>query len=111
LDYTTKTEAIQLKLLIIFNPKAAYGRSARKLEEINLKFNSVGIETCILSTEYSGHARKLVKSARLSDFDGVVAAGGDGTVFEVLNGLYKHPKPTRIPLGILPIGTGNVIAR
>lgn len=49
--------------------------------------------------------------ARLSDFDGLVAAGGDGTVFEVLNGLYQHPKSARIPMGLLPIGTGNAFAR
>jgi len=47
----------------------------------------------------------------LSGFDGLVAAGGDGTLFEVLNGLYSHPKSARIPLGLLPIGTGNAFAR
>jgi len=64
-----------------------------------------------MSTRYAGHGRELVASAQLSDFDGLVAAGGDGTVFEVLNGLYQHPKAVRIPLGLLPIGTGNAFAR
>ena len=64
-----------------------------------------------MPTKHTGHGRELVANAQLSDFDGLVAAGGDGTVFEVLNGLYQHPKAARIPMGLLPIGTGNTFAR
>lgn len=64
-----------------------------------------------MPTRHPGHGRELVANTRLSDFDGLVAAGGDGTMFEVLNGLYEHPKPERIPMGLLPIGTGNAFAR
>jgi len=102
---------ILLKLLIVFNPNAAHGRSVRKLAAIRTKFESLGIDATFLPTEHPGHGEELVASNRLSGFDGVVAAGGDGTVFEVLNGLYQHPKPDRIPLGLLPIGTGNAFAR
>lgn len=64
-----------------------------------------------MPTRYAGHGRELVASTPLAGFDGVVAAGGDGTLFEVLNGLYQHPKSRRIPVGLLPIGTGNAFAR
>ena len=64
-----------------------------------------------MPTTHPGHGRELVAGARLSDYDGLVAAGGDGTVFEVLNGLYRHPKHVRIPMGLLPVGTGNAFAR
>lgn len=100
-----------MKLLIIFNPNSAHGRSAGKLQRIRAKFAELGIETVFKPTAYPGHAKELVAETGLSGFDGVVAAGGDGTIFEVLNGLYAHPKPERIPLGILPIGTGNAFAR
>ena len=100
-----------MKLLIIFNPNAAYGRSVKKLAEIKAKFRSLGISTKVMPTTHPGHASELVESTELSGFDGLIAAGGDGTVFEVLNGLYKHPKSARIPLGLLPIGTGNAFAR
>lgn len=102
---------IRLKLLIIFNPNAAHGRSVKKLEAIKAKFESLGIKATFLPTRYAGHGRELVANAQLPDFDGLVAAGGDGTVFEVLNGLYQHPKASRIPMGLLPIGTGNAFAR
>lgn len=101
----------RLKLLIIFNPNAAFGRSVKKLAAIKAKFMSLGIKTTFIATEYAGHGRELVAKAELSGFDGLVAAGGDGTAFEVLNGLYQHPKPARIPLGLLPIGTGNAFSR
>jgi len=100
-----------LKLLIIFNPNAANGRSVNKLADIKAKFEVLGIETKFMPTAHAGHGTELVVNAELSGFDGLVAAGGDGTVFEVINGLYKHPKPARIPLGLLPIGTGNAFAR
>lgn len=100
-----------MKLLIIFNPNSGYGRSVKKLTDIKLKFERLGINTIYLPTSYSGHGTELVTNTDLSEFDGVIAAGGDGTVFEVLNGLYQHPKSARKPLGLLPIGTGNAFAR
>jgi len=101
----------KLKLLIIFNPKAAHGRSVRKLAGIKAKFKSLGINAKLMPTTHPGHGRELVAKTELTEFDGLVAAGGDGTVFEVLNGLYQHPASERIPLGLLPIGTGNAFAR
>lgn len=100
-----------LKLLIIFNPNAAYGRSVKKLEAIRAGIRSLGIKATFIPTEYAGHGTELVAGTDLSGFDGLVAAGGDGTVFEILNGLYQHPKSARIPLGIIPIGTGNAFSR
>jgi len=100
-----------LKLLIIFNPNAAYGRSVRKLADIKARFESLGIFASFLPTTHPGHGTELVASADLAAYDGLIAAGGDGTVFEVLNGLYRHPKSAHIPLGLLPIGTGNAFAR
>ena len=100
-----------MKLLIIFNPHAAYGRSVRKLADIKARFESLGITATFMPTTHPGHGVELVANTGLAGFDGLIAAGGDGTVFEVLNGLYRHAKPARIPLGLLPIGTGNAFAR
>lgn len=100
-----------MKLLVIFNPNAAHGRSARKLNDIEARFESLGIKTRFIPTTHPGHGVELAANTSLSGFDGLIAAGGDGTVFEVLNGLYQHPKAERIPLGLLPIGTGNAFAR
>jgi len=100
-----------LKLLVIFNPGASHGRSLGKLADIRARFDSLGIQADFLLTTEPGHGTTLVAETSLAGYDGLIAAGGDGTVFEVLNGLYRHPKEKRIPLGLLPIGTGNAFAR
>jgi YegS/Rv2252/BmrU family lipid kinase len=56
-------------------------------------------------TKYSGHATKLAAEAAKQKYDIVVAAGGDGTINEVINGLAK----TDTKLGIIPLGTVNVL--
>ena len=65
----------------------------------------------LLQTRGPGDAESRVAQADLSEYDGLVAAGGDGTLFEVLNGLYAHPRERRRPLGLVPVGTGNAFAR
>ncbi len=100
-----------MKLLVIFNPHAAHGRSVDKLEAIKARFKDLGIDAMLMPTTHPGHGTELVAGIKLTGFDGVVAAGGDGTLFEVLNGLYQHPKAQRPPIGLLPIGTGNAFAR
>jgi YegS/Rv2252/BmrU family lipid kinase len=100
-----------LKFLVIFNPHAAMGRSARLMPRIRAAFKDRGIEAIFSPTGHAGHATRLVAEADLSEVDGVVAAGGDGTLFEVLNGLYQQSKSDRKPLAVLPVGTGNAFAR
>jgi len=100
-----------LKLLVIFNPHAAAGRSKALRQRIETELHANSIEPEFLFTGNPGHAVELVAGSDLRDFDGLVAAGGDGTLFEVLNGLYCHPPLSRVPLGLIPVGTGNAFAR
>jgi diacylglycerol kinase (ATP) len=103
-------QVITLKLLLIFNPHAAMGRAAKMLPRIQSGLGDFA-ELVTLVSRHPGHARELVSTTKLTDFDGVVAAGGDGTLFEVLNGLYQHERQCRRPLGLIPTGTGNAFAR
>lgn len=99
-----------MKLLLIFNPQAASGRATKLLPKIcdGLKrFASIEL----VLTRHAGHAVNLVAEANLSAFDGIIAAGGDGTLFEVLNGLYRKEPQGRVPLGLVPVGTGNAFVR
>jgi len=99
-----------MRLLLIFNPHAASGRAARLLPKIRLSLEQFSeLEICL--TQYPGHASDWVAAADLARFDGVLAAGGDGTLFEVLNGMYRHLAHDRAPLGLIPVGTGNAFAR
>jgi diacylglycerol kinase (ATP) len=99
-----------VKLLLVLNPHAAAGRAARLLEPIR---SALGLfaDVTIAQTTGRDDASHRVASADLGDYDGLVAAGGDGTLFEVLNGLYSRPEDSRRPLGVVPVGTGNAFAR
>lgn len=63
----------------------------------------------IRSTSYAGHAEVLARIASEENPNGILAAGGDGTLSQVLNGVLSSSKKTSI--GIIPLGTGNDFAR
>ncbi len=102
------------KTCVIFNPAARCGRSSKVLKKLQLEEKG-----CVLMpTEGPLHATELVRNAIAEQFEVVVAAGGDGTVNEVINGLANTcitpDAKTRLPmptLGVLPLGTVNVFAR
>ena len=99
-----------MRLLLVFNPHAGAGRAARLLPGIRSALEGFAALD-VLKTGGAGDASRLVAAADLSSYDGLIATGGDGTLFEVLNGLYTHDKAQRIPLGLVPVGTGNAFAR
>ena len=99
-----------MRLLLIFNPHAAAGRAIRLLDTIRGELEKYAAVDC-KRTERPGHARQIVAETDPAGYQGVVAAGGDGTLFEVLNGLYAHDAKSRPPLGVIPVGTGNAFAR
>lgn len=97
-----------MRMIIIFNPAARGEKSARfrrHLTELE--------RTCVLRpTTGPGAARQLAAQAVREGFDTLVAAGGDGTLNEVLNGIGDVPEGfERTRLGVLPLGTANVFAR
>ncbi|MBN1350385.1 diacylglycerol kinase family lipid kinase [candidate division KSB1 bacterium] len=99
------------KLLVIYNPHAGHKRAKKLLPQIEEEFSHRHISLDILFTESPKHATELVKGADFSQYNGLVAAGGDGTLFEVINGYFNNTSKKRIPIGVLPVGTGNAFAR
>lgn len=100
-----------MKILLIFNPMASHRRAGRLLPEVEACFTANEIAFDLRLTDYPEHAVDIVANTDFSQYDGLVAGGGDGTLFETINGYYKNPQKGKIPLGILPIGTGNAFAR
>ena len=99
-----------VKLLLVFNPHAAAGRAADLLDPVGRALGRFA-DVDSHCTTGPGDAVPWIAAADLSRYDGVLAAGGDGTLFEVLNGLYEHAAGNRPPLGVIPVGTGNAFAR
>ncbi|MEQ9517940.1 MAG: diacylglycerol kinase family protein, partial [Parvibaculum sp.] len=91
---------------IIVNP-AAGGRRNGLFDAVLRALHDGGAFVRCLDTEYPGHATALAAEAAAEGrADVIVAAGGDGTINEVAQGLMG----TGVPMGVLPLGTANVLA-
>ncbi|MFO7664348.1 MAG: diacylglycerol kinase family lipid kinase [Chloroflexota bacterium] len=97
-----------MRAKIIINPKCGEGRVREQKDMIARLGQQLG-DVDVFSTQYPTHATKLAESAASEGYECVVAAGGDGTVHEVVNGLVGDQRAT-LPLGIIPIGSGNDLA-
>jgi len=95
-------------MLLIVNPAAAGGRVGRQWARTHRRLRAASFDPPMVFTEAPGHATELAAEAvRLGETQ-VVAAGGDGTICEVVQGLHDAGGAA---LGILPLGTGNDAAR
>jgi len=92
------------RTLLIINPEARHGETARLVPVIERLLASLPHDT--VQTQRMGHAASIATESS-GDYDLVVAAGGDGTVHEVLNGIMRLPSDRRPALGVLPTGSGN----
>lgn len=96
-------------MVIIFNPTAGRRRSRLLWRTLDiLVANGVRLE--LAETQHSGHAVELARQAARDGETMVVAAGGDGTVAEVANGLAQSGRADSCRLGVIPLGTANVLA-
>lgn len=97
---------------IIYNPAAGKGKAGAILPQVKELLQKHGFAHTMTITERPGHARELSRALASQGCPLVVAAGGDGTVNEVINGLMQaNVNGGRRPaLGVLPIGRGNDFA-
>lgn len=102
------------RLLLLLNPYGGKGNALQwcqthilpMITEADVSFN-------LIQTERQNHARELVQSISLAEWDGIVVISGDGLLHEVINGLMERPdweEAIKMPLGILPCGSGNALA-
>jgi len=100
------------KYMIIANPNAGHGKGARAIPEIEQELTRLDLDFDLVRTERVGHGIQLASQAALEGYDVIVAAGGDGTVNEVLNGLMeaRQASENRPALGVLCTGRGNDFA-
>ena len=99
-----------VKALLVMNPEARGAR--RALPAVVAAFRSAGVECDVAETRAPAHATELVRQRLTADLHGVDAVftlGGDGTAMEVATALAEFPDAP--PLGILALGTANVLAR
>lgn len=95
-----------MNLLLIINPNAGKGNLVKHLPQINSFFSNIPCSLEVYKTQKRGDALKKAKSSA-GKYDIIIAAGGDGTINEVVNGIAG----SKTKLGIIPIGTTNVFAK
>jgi YegS/Rv2252/BmrU family lipid kinase len=94
-----------MKLLVIANPRAGRGRGAGVLAQVEAFLKARGIVYQAVVTLRPGHATELAAAAGSGGFTGLVLVGGDGTLFEALNGMVRTGR--LLPVAQVPVGTGN----
>jgi diacylglycerol kinase (ATP) len=99
--------------LLIHNPNAGNGGNGRRkqLDDARKILAVGGIEADLAETRGPGDATEIASRASREGRQLVIACGGDGTLNEVVNGLAGQQNGHRVPLGLLPGGTANILAK
>ncbi|WP_411503249.1 diacylglycerol kinase [Brevibacillus centrosporus] len=94
---------------LIYNPSSGREIVRRRLPDILDYMESAGYETSCHATKGEGDATEAAARAVARGYDLIIAAGGDGTIYEVVNGMAELK--SRPSLGIIPCGTSNDLSR
>ena len=97
---------MQAKTLLIINP--ASGKAATKIAHLIERTCAVFPAVTVMKTAKKGDAALFAKK---TGAERILIAGGDGTINEVLNGVMNNPKKKKPTLGIIPLGTSNMVSR
>jgi diacylglycerol kinase (ATP) len=98
--------------LAIVNPAAGGGRSAKMLGPALERLRAGGVAVEVAQTSAAGEATQIARAAYGRGVRRFIAVGGDGTSYEVVNGLYPEAAASERPtLAFLPLGTGNSFLR
>ncbi|XP_053606173.1 sphingosine kinase 2-like [Plodia interpunctella] len=104
------------KLLVLLNPKSGTGK-ARELFQTKVApiLQEAEVPYDLHVTKYAQYAREFVRTRNIYSWRGIVAVGGDGVLFEVLNGMFERldwqQALSEVPLAIVPCGSGNGLAK
>jgi diacylglycerol kinase (ATP) len=103
--------------LAVVNPAAGFGKCAKLLGPAMDRLRASGVRFDVAETKRAGHGIEIARNAWRDGYRKFIAVGGDGTSFEIVNGLFPEAaenasgdgeKPV---LGFLPLGTGNSFLR
>eukprot|EP00911_Craspedida_sp_UC1_P000430 UC1_evm1s324 len=100
------------KLVVLYNPVSGDGTAKKIVDKLATPvFRAAGVDYDVIPTQYAGHATEFTLEMNLDSVDGILIAGGDGLVTEVITGYFNRADQGRgVPVGILPSGTANALA-
>ncbi|MGD0756104.1 MAG: diacylglycerol kinase family protein [Bacteroidales bacterium] len=99
----------QKEWLVIVNPNAGNGKGKRDWEKISVLLKNKALPFAVKFTEKKGHAIRFAIEGIRSGYRKIITVGGDGTLNEVVNGVFlsKVCSTADISLALIPVGTGN----
>jgi diacylglycerol kinase (ATP) len=107
--------------LAVVNPAAGFGKCAKLLGPAMDRLRASGARFDVAETKRAGHGIEIARNAYRDGYRKFIAVGGDGTSFEIVNGLFPEAAGAALPealendekpsLGFLPLGTGNSFLR
>lgn len=102
-------ESIRPEWFTIINPNAGSGKGKKDWNRISMLFTRSNIPVVSRFTESRGNAEEYVREAIAGGFRKFISVGGDGTLNEVVNGIFTQDycPPSDIVIGMVPVGTGN----
>ena len=104
-----ESSAKEVKWFVIVNPVAGSGRGLDHFPQISKLLRDEHILCEPVFTEHKFHATELTVSAVKEGYRNIIVVGGDGTLHEVVNGLFiqQEADPREVLLGVVAVGTGN----
>jgi YegS/Rv2252/BmrU family lipid kinase len=103
---------MKMQIALIANSRSKEVKNKKISPLLEKKLSAHNIHFDLFTTQYHEHAFEMMRQISLSEYDAIVTMGGDGTNYQVLNGLIKYCGDRQLPpLGILPVGRGNSFAR
>jgi diacylglycerol kinase (ATP) len=96
------------RFFTIVNPAAGGGRCGKLATAALDRLHHAGLQMEITRTNRADHGTDLAREAYAAGYRNFLAVGGDGTSYEIVNGIFPRPSSDdRVSLGFLPLGTGN----
>jgi YegS/Rv2252/BmrU family lipid kinase len=96
-----------MKFILTVNPHGGTKKGPQILKKVKPIFEASGTDLFIIETTFAGHAKELANQLDLTEYDGFIGIGGDGTLHEIINGMLSRSDGNKIPIGIIPGGSGN----
>jgi len=100
------------KTLFIVNPSAGKGAAKKYFEKVYSQLKEKFNDPDYIFSKYPGHLYEIGENAVKKGYERIISLGGDGTPFEIINGIYSKRKENKnIKFGFMPAGTGNSFLR
>ena len=96
-----------MKVCLIINPNSGKKKGLKIFESIKPVLDKNEINYELIQTKRIGHAISISNKLKIEDYDGLIMIGGDGTFHEIVSGLMNRKDQKKIPIGVIPGGSGN----